>query len=117
MPILLEGQKLVETKMSSRDFLRRNPSGPYTSLVALKNGAVPFWNDHISRLQHSLQYRTWPATASIWSESPWETSEAVNVLQTLNLRKMVDESSAAVQQLEQKETDVSMVILLKQSAR
>ena len=116
MPIVLTSQGIVQTPLKAGEFLKKNAFGPYTSLTVLKNGHVPHWNEHLQRLQQSLSARCTASQASRWRSQPWTIHQMRHSIIELDLCAKVQDAANAVRSGDGNDTDVSVVLLLLQTA-
>jgi len=112
---LLTSPHPAATRLTSAEFLRQSPQGPYTSLVVRRDGSIPNFDLHAQRLEESLAIRRATTPSERWGSDPWGSS------QPDNLRAQLDERlQTALQEVNspgEPSKDLSVVALLVQNRR
>lgn len=112
MPLLLTSRGLEASSLRAGDVLRQSAPGPYTSLVVHRSGAIPFWPLHIQRLKQSLAARLENPQAREWHVEPWHVDKKCLNFDDLDLALKVHQAAQKIWDLEGKDKDVSIVLLL-----
>lgn len=114
MPIVLIDGKSASTTLRPSDFVKQNAPGPYTSLVVLKNGAIPFWGLHLERLKQSLSARCDDLSAKRWNTTVWRLNKAKEGIDNLNLLRDVQDAASKIRESKGKRTDASIIICISE---